>query len=206
MRIAALNESHLQAVVNIHLRAFPDFFLSTLGPRFLREFYRAFILESSVVAIVAEIESGEVCGIVVGTTAPHGFFRRLLYRRWWAFGIASIDAVRHSPTVLRRLLAAVSYRGDSQNSEDRLALLSSIAVDPNYQGRGVGTILVGEWLQQVKRTGSPGCYLITDALANASANHFYSKLGWKVGSQFLTKQGRSMTKYIFDFRSNPDPK
>ena len=40
----------VESVVNLHVRAFPGFFLSFLGPSFLREFYRSFTRDSNGVA------------------------------------------------------------------------------------------------------------------------------------------------------------
>jgi len=45
IEITSLSSSHINSVVEIHLKAFPHFFLSFLGPRFLREFYGSFLVD-----------------------------------------------------------------------------------------------------------------------------------------------------------------
>jgi hypothetical protein len=78
--VVPLDQRHLSSVVSIHVKAFPDFFLSFLGAGFLREYYAAFLCDTSGLAFVAQEESacGRVLGVVVGTAQPRGSFRRLM--------------------------------------------------------------------------------------------------------------------------------
>lgn len=185
-------------VVAVHLRAFPGFFLSFLGPRFLREFYASFIVDPVGRGFVATDPSGRVLGAVVGPLNPAGYFGRLLKRRWWAFCLASATAVLRRPTVLPRLFRAVFYRGGGPAGPVR-ALLSSIAVDPAAQGAGVGRVLVQRWSEAVREQGVGGCFLTTDADGNAVVNAFYQRLGWKLEASYSTREGRRMNRYVLDF-------
>ena len=184
---------------NVHLEAFPGFFLSFLGPRFLRELYRAFALEDSGIALAAEDpSSGELLGVVAGTLDPQGFFRRLLLRRWWAFGFWSLPALAKEPKALVRVLRALSYRGDCPQDKKR-ALLSSIAVAPEKQGTGLGSVLLKEWVDRARERAVLGCYLTTDAVGNDAVNRFYLRNGWRVASEFLTPESRKMRCYVLDW-------
>ncbi len=196
--IAPIGSSYLDQVVGVHLRAFPTFFLTFLGPRFLREFYGSFGVDPSGVGFVALGESDNVVGVVVGPLNPAGYFQRLLRRRWWAFCLASIWAVLRNPTVIPRLFRAVFYRGDSPPGPDR-SLLSSVAVDPGVQKQGVGRALVEAWVAEVRRRGSKGCFLTTDAVGNEAVNSFYCHLGWTLEGSFTTPRGRQMNRYVLDF-------
>ena len=198
--ISPLAGRHVAEVVQIHLGAFPDFFLTFLGGRFLTEFYKAFLSEPTAITVVAESDNGCVCGVVVGTLTPAGFFRRLLHRRWWAFALASAGALFRKPAIAPRLVRALGYRGEAPDDEQR-ALLSSIAVAPSCQGAGIGRRLVDCWLAEAKRRGAIGCYLTTDALDNEAVNLFYLRTGWKLESTYSTPQGRRMNRYICDFES-----
>jgi GNAT superfamily N-acetyltransferase len=196
--LVPLAHRHIPEVVRMHLSAFPGFFLTFLGPRFLAEFYRAFLSEPTAIAMVAESDAGCVCGVVVGTLAPAGFFKRLLLRRWWTFARASAGALLRRPAIAPRLIRALGYRGEAPTNARR-ALLSSIAVDPSSQGAGTGRRLVECWLTEAKRRGAIGCYLTTDAQANDAVNSFYCRLGWKLESTYATPQGRIMNCYNYDF-------
>ena len=199
--VIPIKEAYLDQIVSVHLKAFPDFFLSFLGPKFLKEFYQSFIVDDAGVGFVAK-ESGseKILGVIVGPVIPAGYFRRLLKRRWWAFCMASLKAVLKKPSISKRLFRAVFYRGQSPAGPDR-ALLSSIAVSPDCQECGVGRALVQRWMQEVAGRGAVGCFLTTDADQNEAVNAFYQKLGWHIESSYATAEGRHMHRYIYDFQN-----
>ena len=201
-KIEKIDIINIDKVVNIHIKAFPDFFLTFLGPRFLKEFYSSFIYDPAGVGFVAQdSDTGNVLGAIVGPIVPDGYFRRLLQRRWWAFSVASISAVLKRPAVIKRLFRAVFYRGEALSGPKR-SLLSSIAVAPLAQGHGVGRALVSTWLNEIKKCGSPGAYLSTDADDNEAVNKFYQKCGWTLADQKTTTEGRIMNYYIYDFEED----
>jgi ribosomal protein S18 acetylase RimI-like enzyme len=196
--ILPLARRHITEAVRLHMRAFPGFFLTFMGSRFLAEFYRAFLSEPTAVAVIAENDAGCVCGAAVGALNPAGFFKRLLLRRWWAFCLTGMTAVVRQPAIVPRLFRAVRYRGESPPGEPR-ALLSSIAVAPEAQGKGVGRLLVERWVAEARARGARGCFLTTDADNNEAVNAFYRKLGWTVESTHTTPEGRRMNRYVLDF-------
>lgn len=199
VKITDLKRTDIKNVVDVHMRSFPEFFLTFLGPRFLREFYGSFLVDDEGVGFVAKDEETEkIIGFIVGPVVPNGYFKRLLKRRWWAFCIASMLAVLKRPTVTKRLFRAVFYRGESPQGPPR-SLLSSIAVDPDIQSKGIGKLLVSRWMEEVKSRGSNGCFLTTDIEGNEGINIFYQKLGWQVDSTYTTPEGRKMNRYVYDF-------
>jgi colanic acid biosynthesis glycosyl transferase WcaI len=197
--ISQMSKADIKSIVDVHMKSFPDFFLTFLGPSFLKEFYGSFLIDKEGVGFVAKSsENQNVIGVIVGPVIPDGYFKRLLKRRWWAFCLASISAVIKKPTVIKRLFRAVFYRGQAPEGNPR-SLLSSLAVDPDIQGKGVGRMLVSHWIQEVQKRGSKGCFLTTDAEGNEGVNAFYQKLGWQVESNYTTPEGRRMNRYVLDF-------
>ncbi len=196
-KIVPIQEKYIDNIVDVHIKAFPDFFLTFLGPKFLKEFYNSFIVDEQGIGFVA-LENDKLLGAIVGPFQPAGYFKRLLMKKWYAFCLASIGAVLKKPKVIKRLFRAVFYRGESPPDGQR-ALLSSIAVSPDAQGKGVGRALVSSWLNEVKLRGGEGAFLTTDAENNDSVNGFYQKLGWKLESTYNTPEGRKMNRYIHDF-------
>jgi GNAT superfamily N-acetyltransferase len=203
-RITLLVPADVGLVVKLHLQAFPDFFLSFLGPRFLREFYGSFLKEPVGMAFVARDERDGVLGVIVGPLDPRGFFGRLLRRRWWAFGLASVAALLRRPSSAPRLARALLYRGEAPSGPVR-ALLSSLAVSPAAQGRGIGRALVQRWLDEAQSRGARGCFLTTDAENNDTVNRFYLSLGWKLEAAYTTREGRKMNRYACDFNGGASP-
>jgi ribosomal protein S18 acetylase RimI-like enzyme len=197
--VVALENRHIREIVAVHIRAFPDFFLTFLGSGFLEEFYKSFLYDDQGIGFVAmDTETNEILGAIVGPLSPKGYFKRLLKRRWCAFCLASLVAVIKKPSVVKKLFRAVFYRGQSPQGKDR-ALLSSISVSPDAQGKGVGKALALRWLEEVKGRGSKGAFLTTDAENNDAINSFYQKLGWKRESVYTTSEGREMNRYTYDF-------
>jgi hypothetical protein len=66
----------LPKAVELHLAAFPNFFLSCLGPSFLKLLYQFYITSDSGVAFACQNDS-RVIGTIIGTTEPKGFYKRL---------------------------------------------------------------------------------------------------------------------------------
>jgi ribosomal protein S18 acetylase RimI-like enzyme len=198
-----LERLDIPAVVDLHVRAFPGFFLSFLGPRFLREFYGSFVDEPNGLAFVAEDQTGgQLLGVVVGPLRPAGYFRRLLIRRWWAFCLASVMAVCRRPWVIPRLWRAVFYRGEAPTGPAR-ALLSSLAVAPEARRRGVGLALINAWTAEAQCRGAAGGYLTTDAEGNEAVNAFYARAGWTLEETFVTREGRKMYRWTLDWPGTP---
>ena len=200
IKILPLSSQVIEEVVDIHIRTFPGFFLTFLGPRFLRVFYSSLVNEPEGIGFVAkDSETEQIVGIVSGVITPQGFFKRLFKRRWLAFGLASIDAVFRRPTIVLRLFSALFFRGEPPEEAHKRSLLCSIAVLPEARGHKIGRNLMDRWLEEIKRCGSIGAYLKTDRENNDSVNRFYLNYGWKLESIFQTSQGRSMNRYIYDF-------
>lgn len=198
--ITALRAEHTNAVVDLHMQAFPDFFLTFLGRSFLRQMYLCYQDDPATIALVASRKTDdEILGAVIGPLQVASFYKRILVRRWWRFALAALGAVLRRPSVVPRLLRAVRYRGDAPVGETDRALLASIAVSPAAQGMGVGKLLTMAFLAKVREAGLPGAYLTTDAENNDVVNAFYRRQGWKVESRFTTPEKRKMLRYVYDF-------
>ncbi|MCP4589556.1 MAG: GNAT family N-acetyltransferase [bacterium] len=205
VRIETLTSAHVGEAVELHMHAFPDFFLTFLGRSFLRQMYLAYADDPGTIALVANAGAGDqVIGAVVGPLEPASFFRRTLLRRWWRFGLAAVGAVVRHPGIVPRMLRAVRYRGDAPEDGAQRALLASIAVGPASQGLGVGKHLTQAFLEQARSAGAPGVYLTTDADDNDAVNTFYRRRGWVLEGSFATPENRRMHRYTWDFSTATD--
>lgn len=181
-------------VSELHIRAFPEFFMATLGVPFLAEFYRGYSRDKSAVTCVVRF-GGRIAGVVVGTTDPSGFYKRLLKSRLFGFGTAAALAALKRPRIIPRLLRGILYRGDQKPEEKNVALLASVCVDPDIQAHGLGSELIRRFVQKAKERGAKSCYLLTDAKDNDIVNQFYIKNGWELEYEFSTPEGRRMNRY-----------
>jgi ribosomal protein S18 acetylase RimI-like enzyme len=180
-------------VVQVHVSSFRGFFLTFLGPAFLCELYSAILADPSGIACVSE-EEGHIVGFVAGTSQPNGFYTRLLRRRWWRFGLAALKPTLRDPRIAPRLLRALTMPSQVRDLEGH-ATLMSIAVLPERQGRGIGHVLVRQFLAEARHRGLTTVNLTTDRLDNEAANSFYLRLGFELVRHYVTAEGRQMNEY-----------
>ena len=191
--VSGMTPPDLKEVVAVHLRSFPGFFLSQMGPRFLLCLYQELLGDPSGIALVCRQVHG-IQGFVAGTAEPHGFYKRLLVGRWHRFALASVVPALRNPTIVPRLLNA--FRKTTEEPDDKgCGLLMSIAVGPDAQTGGMGTKLVQEFLTECQKRGLSSVHLTTDHYENDRTNRFYSKLGFTITRVFTTPQGRVMNDY-----------
>ena len=188
----SMRSDELNKVVSLHLDAFPGYFLSFLGPKVLRLFYRSY-LDFDQVAIVAE-RKGRLVGFVTGIDNAFGFYKKLLLRRGILFALASAQSILKRPSIAPRLFRSAFKR--SRKSADSVSsiTLSYIAVDPAVQKCGIGQILASAFENEALRRGMSSILLETDAIGNDDVLSFYSKAGYKHCEEYYTHEGKLMYK------------
>jgi ribosomal protein S18 acetylase RimI-like enzyme len=195
--VSKVVQADVEELVRLHMEAFQGFFLALLGQRFVAEVYRGFLGEPD--AIFLKVKDGpRLAGFVVGTTMPDAFFRKLLVRRWLSFVRTALNALWRRPwLVSRKLFSALSYRGERPpGMPGRSALLSSVAVHPQFCGKGIGSILVEAFCDRAARAGSQSVYLTTDRDDNEAVNRFYLHANFVLESDFRRTGNRWMNRYI----------
>ena len=165
-----------------------------MGSAFLTLLYRAIITDSSGIAIIAE-QKNKIIGFVTGTSQLPGFYKRLLKKHLIGFLKASLKGFFRRPSILPHLLRAFSMPGQPLPAEN-CATLMSIAVDPDYQNRGIGKLLVNAFIKEARSRGSQYVNLFTDALDNDAVNRFYQSLGFKEVRTYTTPEKRAMKEYL----------
>jgi len=196
MSVGAARVEDVPGIVVAHCQAFPDFFLTALGARFLHRFYTALLRHPDSLCFVARSGAG-IDGFVAGTLAPTGFFRGLLLREGAGFCVDAVPAlVRRPGFVAKRLWRAVTYRGEAPTLREHAALVSSIAVLPAASGRGLGKELLNAFCDAAGRRDASCVYLLTDRDYNSASNHFYIKSGFSLEGQVDRSGTRAMNRYI----------
>jgi len=191
--IRPAEQSDITGMVDVHLSAFQNFFLTFLGPRFLELLYREILIYPDGIAAVY-VEDKRIKGLVAGTVAPPNFYKHLLRTRWFQFAWAALGTALRRPVIIPRLLRAFLYPSQT-SSQSNVATLMSLAVDPQMQGKGIGQKLVKAFQDEALRRGVRHVNLTTDRLNNDSVNRFYQKLGFHCKRMYITPQGREMNEY-----------
>lgn len=195
MRILKAVLADIEEVAELHVQAFPGFFLTSLGVPFLKELYAGFLSHSSGIFLVAK-EEGLVIGFVAGTSSPKVFFSDLRHTRCLAFVIKAIPSIFRNPLpVCRKLFYAATYKGDAPAARCSAALLSSIGTSQICRGAGVAGSLMIEFENEAMKHGAGHVFLTTDASDNDRVNAFYRKQGYEIVTSFQQNGGRDMFRY-----------
>ena len=192
VHIRPLASDQLREAAAVHEAAFPEFFLASLGQAFLREFYRASLLNSDCITLVA-VDGDRVIGIVTGTMQPAGYFTSLLRANPVRLAVAAATSCARKPSNVRALLGRLSSSDSTPDGAD--VLLSSICVDPRTRSRGAGARLLTAFLEQADARQGTQCFLTTDADGNDQVNAWYRSRGWSTDHTVTGYGGRRMRIY-----------
>lgn len=187
-----LTRSHAATMADIHDRSFRNFFLTSLGRRFLSSFYAAIITSEEGCSNGIFVE-GTLAGFAVGTTNVSGFYSRLLKSHMVSMGMAALPVLLLKPSKIFSLLSSLRKSGYDQRGKS--AALLSICINPDFQGHGLGKSLLAEFEKLLKQRGSEQLVLTTDANDNDTANHFYLRCGYKLVKTMMGNKGRLMNLY-----------
>jgi colanic acid biosynthesis glycosyl transferase WcaI len=194
-RIRPMTVQDVPRAVEVHQAAFKNFFLTFLGPRFLRLLYGEAV-KLDEIAFVAESD-GDGVGLAMGSAQPGGFYGKLLKRRFVAFGVAAAPAVFRRPSVAVRVSKAV-LKPRSAAKPEGTATLMSLAVLPAAQSNSAGRLLVSAFSAEARRRGATLVDLTTDRDQNEGANKFYLRVGFRLTGELVTGEGRALNEYELD--------
>jgi len=184
-------------VVDIHLRSFPGFFLSFLGASFLKQFYSNMVESQYGLALVICNQS-EVIGFACGSNNISGFYRDLIKTRWLKLSLASLPAILKKPPTAFRLLRATIAKPKAGVEKKAAGELSSIAVHPGWEEKGLGRALLMAFMKKMKSLGSAELTLATDRDNNNRVNAFYAQSGFALTGTYKTPEGRWINEYTIN--------
>jgi ribosomal protein S18 acetylase RimI-like enzyme len=191
VRIRPARPDDVSAIARLHRRTMPTAFLPSLGEGFLRGLYRSLVSERGTSTLVADL-AGRVVGFAAGTTSVRGSYRRFVVRRGLPAAVSAVPALVH-PGVLRRGWETARYPARAERLPD--AELLAIAVDPSWGGRGVGRALAEGVLRELGDLGAGEAKVVV-ATANARANRFYERIGFRSVERIRVHGGEESTVWV----------
>ena len=185
----------VKEVVDVHLSAFPNFFLSTLGTGFLRTYYRCFVEHKNGNLIVATMDD-KVVAFAAATSECRGFNTSLLKKILFAFGCRFLVLLFTKPMAIVHLANNMTKTSEEVEDNEDYAELYSIGTIAVVQGKGIGTKLMERLEVRLKKQGVEKVSLTTDYVDNDATLSFYKKNGYEVLYEFLTYPNRKMYRLI----------
>jgi|GEM_PF-1237196 len=192
--VRTMTLSDVDAVVHIHATALPDYFLTSLGPRFLALYYREVVRSPLGISLVF-VRDGRVVGFVTGELRPGTFYRQLFLRRWFAFGFYALGAAMRRPRILLRIGRELGHRVEAPRGEE-VARLASLAVLPEVAGRGYGLALVAAAIGHIRRRGGT-VILLEVKQENQALLDAYERIGFKPAGSIAKSPTETLTKMTY---------
>ena len=187
----------IERIVAVHNAAFQDFFLTSLGSRFLAIYYRSVLNHPLGILLVSENEEG-VVGFCAGTMLSEGFNSSLIKANFSTYALEGMKLLFTNPVSLWHLLKNFSKADSNIGDKGNYAELLSIGVDPNVQRSGAGKAMLLALEEVVKNRGEKKLSLTTDYDDNDKAIAFYHSLGYKEWYDFVAFPNRRMYRMIKD--------
>ena len=194
-----ISKEYIDTIAKLHMKAFPDFFLTKLGINFLKTLYIGYLEDPNSGMIVVSDD-----GIIVGFTAyskeyPQ-FFKGLIKKHIIKFGMCSaIAAIKH-PSFAGRLFGAFK-KSDSVTKQEPYVELASICVAPDAARMGIGSMMIKYLIENTDFSKYDYINLETDAENNDSVNEFYKKNGFQLVRQYITSENRKMNEYRYGVKN-----
>lgn len=180
-------------LATIHLESFKDFFLTSLGERFLNTYYKSCLKSDESIAICATDEVGDLIGFSVGCLRSKGFHKRLIMQNLATFALQGLFILFSNPKAILRLGNNLGKNSDEKDDGNYAELLS-IGVLPKHNGKGIGKELIKRFEEEAIIRGCAEIALTTDFNENNKVLEFYNSTGYKIYYEFTTYPNRKMYK------------
>ena len=189
IELRALQENDLLAAARIHLLAFHDSALTALGEGAVQRYYKWQLSGPHDVSAFAVFRGAEMAGFCFGGVfrgALSGFLQknrdylawRVATHPWLIFNPLFRDKLVNGLSVLRRFSKPPARTTPPVKPKKKPFGILAIAVNPNFQGQGIGKTLMIE-SEKVAREGGFEEMNLSVNTANHQAIGFYEGLGWQ---------------------------
>jgi ribosomal protein S18 acetylase RimI-like enzyme len=181
------------AAAALHAGSISDGFLAALGPAFLSRLYRRVTRSPDAFLLVAD-DDGRTAGFIAGALDLRALYRRFILHDGIAATLSSLPLLlrswRHAWETLRHGTGGSGGNGggDGPASDAMYAELLSIAVDPAWRGRHIGTQLVDGFLSELERRGVRRAQVVVGA-DNTAAIALYEDRGFETDGSFELHRG-----------------
>ena len=177
--ITRLGVRDAKTIAKIHASALKDDFLPSLGINFLTIFYKGLYAIKGV-SIFGSKRGTRITGFIVGTDDMSGLFKKILKNNFLTLSWFLFLTVIRKPALIIKIAETFLYPGKEAGPKAELVV---IAIQKNYQGKGLGKSLVKE-LEREFRKNKVKEYKLT-VHADKKAVRFYEKLKYKRIGEFM---------------------
>ncbi len=156
IEIKKAQEKDVPEIVAIHIKAFPDFFLTTLGESFLKLYYSSVLKSTDGILLIGQSD-GETVGFCAGTLLSAGFNTRLIMNNLMGYAGQGVILLFTHPIRIWHLFKNMTKENADVGDKGDYAELLSIGVNPDKQGGGLGKKMHLALEEEVYQRGGGSC-------------------------------------------------
>ena len=202
-QIHCFSASHedIHKIVDIHLEAFPGFFLSQIGEIFLQRYYKVLVEFEEAHLLVIKF-SDSVVGFVGGYESPKRFCA-FMVRHWYYFLTPLFVSMIKKPHLIFKISTRCINVFFGNSTQGKAVIpecfweISTIAVSDKFRGKGLGQTLVRAFTSTAQYGHAKGVTLVTDAEENDKINKFYTELGFVLSQNIGSSRPMNRYTYLF---------
>ena len=153
--VRRLDKDDTKAVAALHLEAFRNFFLSSLGYKFLNQFYLALVLREDTICQGYWDGNNRLLGFFAANLSHEGFYKDLCKKNVIDFARSSYKVFLRRPMLLIRLTK--SFGSSKSVRSTNYPYLMSICVSPDAQNTGLGKKMIEDLALILKHKGFKVC-------------------------------------------------
>ncbi|WP_431946325.1 GNAT family N-acetyltransferase [Micromonospora marina] len=210
--VRAAEHQDLAGMSRAHVDLLPIGLFPSLGARFVRRWHRTYLNSRHGLGLVAVDagSNGAVVGFVLGTSDQVAYASGLAAdrRALGSLALAGLMALAVRPRVAGRLLRSrvrpwtrrflrrrvPASAPDGPAAAGQVAVLSALAVHPQWRRSGVGVALVAHFLTSARSAGATRAEAETST-GSHGATSFYERLGWAAGTARSAPDGDVVRTY-----------
>jgi ribosomal protein S18 acetylase RimI-like enzyme len=169
IRFAGLADA--SRLADMHAQRIDEGFLASLGPVFLARLYRRVVRSPRAFAVIAE-DDGRIVAFCAAAENVGRLYREFVLRDGLVAG------VRCAPRLVRSLphvLETLRYPGTTEQLPD--AEILAVVTDDEVAGRGWGSLVVRETVEELGRRGCASVKVVAGA-SNLAALRLYERCGF----------------------------
>lgn len=175
--INPIDDSLLKEVARLHIEYIKSGFMSQLGERFLKCFYKTISKSESSYLAVYINEKNEVCGFISGTISLLNL-KKDFKKNCKLIIIASFLKLIFDPVKILKFFESYMYASSKKFKVTTNSELISIAVKQELRGKGIAKILYKSLVDFFKEKNA-NIFKIMVGSNLTEANKFYEKMGAK---------------------------
>ncbi len=172
-----MEKEHIPGMVALHLKLFPDDFITQLGQQYLLNAHYPYFIDSDLGFGFVHIQRGKVVGFIVGDFNSAEFNGRFIHCHWIRLMNAALFKIIRYPLFVKQLWMTALRMLKGLPEFGETGELAYIAVDSELRRQGIGEKLCLHLFDALKNDGVDRCTAKT-LKENRVSNKFYQGMGF----------------------------